>query len=170
MNILITGRPGVGKTTLIKKLAERLGRKAGGFYTEEIRGKKGRTGFRMETLDGKTGILASIDIKSKHRVGKYKVSLEDLENIALPTIESAIKIKDARTVIIDEIGPMELKSPKFKEAVIKALDSPNSVVATIKEKGSDFVNSLKSRKDVLTYTLDSDNREEVLGRVLAELT
>ena len=38
-NILITGRPRVGKTMLIKYAAEKLGDRAGGFYTEEIRGE-----------------------------------------------------------------------------------------------------------------------------------
>ena len=36
-NILLTGRPGCGKTTLIKRVVEELALPAGGFYTEEIR-------------------------------------------------------------------------------------------------------------------------------------
>jgi nucleoside-triphosphatase len=49
--LLLTGRPGVGKTTVIKKVAEALGDRAGGFYTEEIRGAEGRRrGFQLVTL------------------------------------------------------------------------------------------------------------------------
>ncbi|PYK36728.1 MAG: hypothetical protein DME60_13840, partial [Verrucomicrobia bacterium] len=35
--VLLTGRPGCGKTTLIKRVVSNLARRAGGFYTEEIR-------------------------------------------------------------------------------------------------------------------------------------
>lgn len=101
MNIFITGRPGAGKTTLIKEVVRQPGIKAGGFYTEEIRKReKGRVGFRIKTLDGKRGILASVDITSPYKVGKYKVNLEDFERVALPAIESAIA--SHQTIIIDE--------------------------------------------------------------------
>ncbi|MEA3489383.1 MAG: NTPase [Candidatus Omnitrophota bacterium] len=164
MNVLITGRPGIGKTTLVRKIAMSFAGRAGGFYTEEIRKNGIRTGFRIKTLDGKTGILSGIDITSPCRVGKYKVDLANFEDVALPAIESAIN--DSRTVIIDEIGPMELFSAKFKKTVIKALDSPGNVIATIKLKGSGFIDAVKSRADVNIYTIDPDNRNSILEDIL----
>jgi len=164
MNIFISGRPGAGKTTLIKEVVHQLGIKAGGFYTEEIRKReKGRVGFRIKTLDGKRGILASVDITSPYKVGKYKVNLEDFERVALPAIESAIA--SHQTIIIDEIGPMELFSKQFKEIVLKALDSPNQLIATIKLKGSNFIDTLKSRDDVVIYNLTFDNKKEILEKI-----
>ncbi len=55
-NILITGRPRVGKTTLIKHFAKQLGGRAGGFYTEEIPGPgvRGRSGFLGTVASVKT--------------------------------------------------------------------------------------------------------------------
>ncbi len=167
MNILITGRPGIGKTTLIKELAEKLAGKAIGFYTEEIRKEGTRTGFRVKTLDGKTGILASVDIQSPYRVGKYKVDLEGFERVVLPVIESALK--ETKIIIIDEIGPMELYSTKFKELSLKAFDFSNPVVATIKQKSSPFTGALKTRSDVAIYVLEHNNREEVAEKILGSL-
>jgi nucleoside-triphosphatase len=163
MNLFITGRSGIGKTTLIKELAQDLGAKAGGFYTEEMRKGKTRVGFRIKALDGKSGILASIYIDTKLRVGKYKVDLEDFERVALPSIENALK-KD-KIVLIDEIGPMELFSKNFKNIVLEALDSENPVIATIKLKGSKFIDTIKSRKDILIYTLSFDNKREILEKI-----
>ena len=167
MNILITGKPGIGKTTLIKDLALKFAGKACGFYTEEIRKDGRRTGFRIKTLDARSGMLAGVDIQSPYRVGKYKVDLEDFERIVLPVIEGALK--DTRVIIIDEIGPMELYSRKFEELILKALDSPNSVIATIKQKSTPFTRALKKRKDVAMYVLGHDNRKEVEEKILESL-
>ena len=136
-NIFLTGAPSSGKTTIIKKVIKALDIQCCGFYTEEIREDGRRVGFRIKTLDGKTGLLSGVDVKSPYRVGKYKVDLDDFENIALPAMEGALS--NSKPIIIDEIGPMELFSKRFKELVIKALDSPNPVIATIKLKGSKFI-------------------------------
>ena len=73
-NILITGLPGIGKTTLIKKLSEELRNfHPVGFYTAEIREEGIRNGFELISLDGRKGLLSHIDIKSPYRVGKYKI-------------------------------------------------------------------------------------------------
>lgn len=167
MNILITGKPGIGKTTLIKEILQKMDKKAGGFYTEEIREGGKRIGFKIKTLDGKTGILSSINVKSPYRVGKYKVDLEGFENISLPAIEDALS--SSKTIIIDEIGPMELFSKKFKDTVLKTLDSPNPVIATIKHKGSKFINKVKSRDDVILFDLNQIDKNGILKAVLQQL-
>ncbi len=167
MNILITGKPGIGKTTLIKELIQKLGKKAGGFYTEEIRKNGVRTGFNIRTLDGKAGILSSVDIKSPHRVGKYKVNLSDFEKITLKAIKDALI--NSKIVIIDEIGPMELFSKEFKEIVLNALDSPSHVIATIKSKSSKFIDRVKSRRDIILYNLNEIEMSTVINNILLDV-
>ena len=158
-NILITGKPNCGKTTLIKEISEKLKPKIFGFYTEEIKEKEKRVGFKIKTLDKKEGILSHIRFKSKYQVGKYKVNLKNLEEIGVSTLEKAIKEK--KIVLIDEIGKMELFSEKFKKIVLKALNSENKVLATIMLKKNPFCDKIKKRKDAKIFYLQRENFQKI---------
>lgn len=154
MNILITGKPGVGKTTLIAKVTQ--GRQnVKGFFTKEIRKNRKRVGFAIETLDGKEGVLAHMNIESPFRVSKYKVNLKDIEDICVPSLDV-----HADFIIIDEIGKMELFSQKFKQKVMEALDT-GKVIATIMERPNPFADQIKRRKDVRLYTVTEENKNEL---------
>ena len=165
-NILITGRPRVGKTTLIKHLAQKLGDRAGGFYTEEVPGEgiRGRRGFRIVTLDGREGTLADVDIGTGPHVGKYGVNLADLDAIGVAAIEEATRERD--WIVIDEIGKMEEFSERFRSAVIGALDSDRRVLATIRRNDSPFTADIKSRPDVRLIGLTVPNREAIASELM----
>jgi len=159
MNILLTGRHGIGKTTLIKKLIDATSLSKGGFYTEEIREGGKRVGFSLMTLDGKKSTLASIKIKSPYRVGKYSVDVDGFEAIGVEAIRKAMPTKEL--IIIDEIGKMELFSKKFRDVVIQALNT-GRVVATIKKGRSGFIDGIKSRRDVRLLEVNLENRDTLL--------
>ena len=111
-NILISGRPGIGKSTVIQKIIESLGsERAGGFWSGEIRQAGRRVGFSINTLYGLNGILAHVDFTTGPRVGKYRVNVSDIDNIAVPSMISAREA--GKIIIIDEIASMELFSTKF---------------------------------------------------------
>ena len=61
---LLSGAPGVGKTTIIKQAIDTVKEKTGGFYTREIRNQGVRQGFEIVTLDEQSAILAHINIHS----------------------------------------------------------------------------------------------------------
>jgi nucleoside-triphosphatase len=167
-NILFTGRPGVGKTTVIMKLIGGL-EGAGGFYTEEIRQRGERKGFRIVTLRGKKGILAHKDLNSSYRVGKYGVNIEDLENIAGKSILLALDDAKKKIILIDEIGRMELYSPKFQEAVIKALDSSKRVIGTLQERHNKFTDAIREREDVELIEVTLENRKRLIEELKKEI-
>ncbi|MCH7761666.1 nucleoside-triphosphatase [candidate division TA06 bacterium] len=169
-NFLLTGRPRVGKTTLIREVIQSFtpegqggrARQAGGFYTREIREKGKRIGFEIETLSGVRGILASVNgthQRRAYRVGRYQVHLEELERIGVQAIFEAVREREI--VVIDEIGKMELLSMKFQDAVSVALDSPKKVLGTIYQGSDPFVRRIQAREDVKTITLTSDNYGEI---------
>jgi len=63
-NILLTGPPGVGKTTILEEIKNRIKEKEysiGGIYCPEIRENGRRTGFNIiDISSGRKGILASV--------------------------------------------------------------------------------------------------------------
>jgi nucleoside-triphosphatase len=162
-NILICGPPGVGKTTLIKKILKKINLRAGGFYTEEIRGRSNRVGFKIISLDNQEGILAHISIKGAKRVGRYGVNIYDLESIGVKSLDRALRNEDL--LIIDEIGKMEIFSDKFKEKVLVCLNSEKFVLATIGIGGDKFISKIRERKDIILFTINIENRDRLIDRI-----
>ena len=166
-NTLITGLPGIGKTTLIKKIFEALKNlHPAGFYTEEIREEGIRKGFELIRLDGKRGLLSHTDIKSPYRVGKYRVDIKGFEDFL-----DSIQFLNPNThlIIIDEIGKMECLSDQFKELLKELLDSEKRVIATIALKGSGLIEEIKKRQDIKLFEITKSNRDALLSDILKEV-
>jgi nucleoside-triphosphatase len=160
---LLTGRPGTGKTSLIRQAVAGMKGKAGGFYTEEMRSGGIRRGFRLVTLDGQEIVLAHVDIHSRYRVSKYGVDVEALDRVGVPAIRKAAEERDL--VVIDEIGKMELFSPGFREVVLQVIDSGKMVLGTIMLNPNPWADAIKRRPQVNLLTVSRDNRREVLGEL-----
>jgi nucleoside-triphosphatase len=160
---LLTGLPGSGKTGLIKQAVARLGVKAGGFYTEEIKSQGTRQGFRLVTLDGERAVLSHVNIKSPHRVSKYGVDVESLERVGVAAIERAAK--EGELVVIDEIGKMELLSARFREAVLKIVNSGQRLLGTIMLNPNPYADAIKSQPQVKLLTLTRTNQPQVMAEL-----
>ncbi len=163
MHILITGKPRTGKTTLIKKIIQVCGTTCGGFYTEEIIRRGERAGFLIRTTEGKEAILAEKGLKSPHRLGKYGINCQNLEEIGVAAVDEALRNKEI--IIIDEIGKMELFSQKFKDIVRKALDSGKKVVGIIHLAEWTFLNAIRKRDDVVLLEVNGENNAEIWGKI-----
>lgn len=158
-NILVTGPPRSGKSTLIEKVVQGINRPATGFFTQELREKGRRVGFSITTLEGKTGVLAHQDIRSTFRVGKYRVNIEDLDQIAVP---SMLPSTPDQIVVVDEIGKMECFSRLFKETLLNVLFSANLVIGSVAIKGDRFIQSIKKRDDVSLVSITEKTRDAAL--------
>ncbi len=155
MRIFISGRPGCGKTTLIKEIIKLLKCSFSGFITEEIR-ENGRSGFKIiDIKNGNEGILASVNIKEGPRVSKYRVNVKSIEEIAIPSLE-----RDVEIYIIDEIGRMELCSEKFRNKIKMLLTNEKNVLATLHRN---LIEEYKKYGVVIWLT--RENWDEILERV-----
>lgn len=155
-NILITGEPRSGKSTLLRQLISSIPNKAG-FVTNEIVDNGERVGFETETHLGNKEVVAHVDYRTPYQVSKYFVDPSRFE----PLLEEVRVFGPSDVLYIDEIGPMQLFSPVFKDFVRTYFDSPNTCVAVIKLLNVDpFIEEIKARKDIVLVELTSENREE----------
>ncbi len=162
--LLLTGASGVGKTTVLIKTVEALrarGVSVGGMISREAREGNMRVGFEIIDLtSGKHGWLAHMNQRGGPQVGKYHVNLQDLENIGAKAIMDAVEKCDV--VAIDEIGPMELYSQKFKQAVKQALTSGKLVLAVVHAKAGDpLITLAKQSEDAQIFVVTSTNRDSL---------
>jgi len=170
-NILITGHPGVGKTTLVKKVIEELRLDPVGFYTEEIREEGKRVGFRIKSLTPglprMEGILARVGLAGPYRRGPYTINIRDMEEIGARSLEEALS--HGGLIVIDEIGNMEIVSKRFQAAVITSLESPSPVLGVIKYEPGPFVDRIRSRPDVEIIKLTREHYSEVKSFVVKKV-
>jgi len=160
--IFVTGPPGVGKTSVLLRSVNGLknrGYKIGGMISREVREGGVRVGFEiMDFSTGQRGWLAHINQPTGPKISKYRVNLTDLEAIGVSSILDAIRSADM--IIVDEIGPMELFSSAFRDAVIQAAESDKPVLGTIHfGLRNSLVNSLKKREDAEIFEVTYENRE-----------
>jgi nucleoside-triphosphatase len=165
--LILTGAPGVGKTTVLTKTVDALkakGISVGGMISREVREGNVRVGFEiLDLTNGKHGWLAHVNGLGP-QIGKYHVNLDDIDNIGTTAITQALEKCGA--IAIDEIGPMELFSQKFKQAVVKALESKKLVLAVVHGKAKDpLVNQIKRRVDAEIFNVTFSNRENLLEQL-----
>ncbi|MGE5844115.1 MAG: nucleoside-triphosphatase [Syntrophaceae bacterium] len=167
-NLFVTGLPGTGKTTLIRKILDNLppGLTASGFYTAEIRESGERVGFAVSTLDGRSGVLSHIRFGGGARVGRYGVDVKGFEGLVLPLLEAG----RAGLYVVDEIGKMESFSRAFCDKVRALLDSGAPVLGTVALKGGGFIAEVKARDDVALFELTVKNRDALPGEMLRILS
>jgi len=165
--LLLTGVPGVGKTTVLRRVNDALaGQRIRGFLTDEIRSGRGeRLGFRIETLDGRTARLAGAGLRSPHKVGRYGVDVGALDAVGVP----ALALDERAIYLIDEIGKMECLSRAFTDAVARLLDSPSPVIATVAQRGTGFIGDVKRHPRAELWEVTRANREAMPGRIVSWL-
>lgn len=168
--LLLTGNSGVGKTTVLLMIVDGLkarGYSVGGMISLEVRSYGERVGFEILNLaSGRRGWLAHVDQKSGPQVGRYRVNLEDLDSIGVAAIDEAVESADV--VAIDEVGPMELFSQRFKEAVRRAVESQKLLVGVVHWKARDMlIDEIEKREDAEVIEVTVDNRDK-LHKALVE--
>jgi len=163
--ILLMGLPGCGKTTAVLSIISSLkNKKLAGFYTQEIREKNIRKGFRWRRLDGPEGILAHIDIKSPFKVGKYRVDVVGFERSVVSVLD--VDKTDADLFIIDEIGKMECLSEKFVTAVRRLFASEKPVLATVAQKGAGLISEIKNYPGTKIFNLSRQSYDKTIAEIL----
>jgi nucleoside-triphosphatase len=164
--LLLSGWPGMGKTTVIKAIAQQLGERADGFYTEEIRVHGQRQGFLLRDLRGEQATLAHVQLKRAGgpSVGRYGVDTAALDRVGVVAMQRGLA--QGQVIIVDEIGKMELFSRAFKAALLAVLDAQVPLIATVMARPHPWVDALKTRSEVTLWQVTLENRNALPSRVL----
>ena len=162
-NLILTGTPGIGKTTLIKECAYPFVEKLGGFVTEELKEGHCREGFLLKTFQGEKRVLAKKGMASPHKLNKYGIDLSALNNVGIPALKKAQAA--GQLLVIDEIGKMEMMSEPFCQFVTSALAGPLPLLATIRTKAEPFTSQVKKMSDTELLVLTRANYPEIKRRV-----
>lgn len=166
MIILITGRPGVGKSTLIQKVIDGYAGPAFWVVTAEIRDAQGaRVGFRAENSSKQTETIShKTDIQSTAIIGQNAVDLDAIDKMFGRVLQEASNTK--RLILIDEIGPIQLLSNTFANALADTFNraSQTDMIATI-HYSDPRLEAYRSSKEAWLFTANLTNRD-VLGQLI----
>ncbi|WP_411551919.1 nucleoside-triphosphatase [Paenibacillus lautus] len=165
---LVTGKPRMGKTTMIKKLIHHLGSDlCGGFYTEEITNAGERIGFRCVAVDGESVEIANVESPSHIRVGRYGVDVEKFEDFAIHKLREALSSK--KIIVIDEMGFMQMLSASFQSMVQEIISDRRIVLGTIPVESHPEIDAIKYRKEVGIISLNEINRDVMPELLLKDI-
>ena len=166
-NVLVTGAPGIGKTTLIKHLIRDLTPLiVRGFYKEAIYENSICKGFRLITIDHHEQILAHVYFEGPDRIDQYGINLDGFD--ALVSKELALN-NGIELYIVDEIGRMECLSKKFCQQINSILDSDTPLIGTIANSPVPDMHILRDRPDTSIIRMTQKNRNTAWKNVLVEL-
>lgn len=161
MNIFLTGRTGIGKSTIMKNVLDRIKGSIGGFIVfPSYEGNK--PNYEIVSLyDGEYGNYIGT-IKNKDNRAQYSFDLKG-KNI----LEESLKYRDI--LYLDEIGIIENSCYEFQKEVHKVLDSKKTILGVIKKERSPFIDSITKREDIIIIEVTEENRdslEEVIIEIL----
>ena len=167
--LLLEGRPGIGKTTVARRLLHLLqeaGVPVGGFTTAELRTGGRREGFLVEAVSGAQEVLAHVDLPGPPRVGRYGVDLAAFDRVALPALHTPAI---GGVVVVDELGKMELASARFCDAVMQLLDRDVAVVATIHQAHHQFTDAVRRRPGIRVVRVTEATRDALPEQLMDRL-
>jgi nucleoside-triphosphatase len=174
--LLLTGRPSIGKTSVLLRAANDLQKKGyriGGMISHEVREGGIRVGFEIvDFCTGKRGWLAHVDHPTGPKVSKYRVNISDLNAVGASSVLSAVADDDI--IVVDEIGPMELHSQAFRDAIAQAIESAKPLLGTIHyQLDAPLIERIKTREDLELLEVTHENRatlhKTIIEKVVAFL-
>ena len=160
-NLFLTGKIGVGKSTILKNALKKIDLSVGGYVTERIFESYYRKYIVKSLYDNKEKYTI---IKVDSRDNSKKSFMEAFENGVVSILDKSLKYRDV--IVLDELGPAENDIDIFTSKVFEILDSKKIVFGVLKDDNCKFINDIKDRDDVIVITVTEENRDFILEEVV----
>ena len=159
-HLFLTGPKQIGKSTVLRRLLRDRDAKIGGFRTVRIPLEDGASIHMVAPSE--TEYTDENRIFSR-RKGILYIDPSDFDRIGCVLLSD---INDCDLILMDELGPNEANSEKFRQAVWKVLNGEISVYGVLQVADSDFLDAVASRPDVEVVTISQENRDSMPQRLL----
>ena len=174
-SILLTGRPGVGKSSCLRRVAERCSSTVDGVISGELRENGKRAGFEMQLIgQGTRGLLASPEVESAIRFGtprqldgkpRLGVTHDFLKSDVCPHLRALIG--KVSLIVVDEIGSMQASFPEFLEVIRELIAADTPLLASISLAEDPSIDALRNCREIPTIELSLSNRDLVATMLTA---
>ncbi|MCJ7450732.1 MAG: nucleoside-triphosphatase [Candidatus Nanohaloarchaeota archaeon QJJ-9] len=150
VNVLLTGKDGVGKTEMVQEVVEDLDKSYGGVVSP----REGASHLVKDLETGETEVLEdSKDPKNDSRVVKFYID----------AISSAVDIE--AVIVIDMVSKLEMYSSDLREIFRNCLISGRDVLMVLEPS---YVDEFEEIGEV--FRLVEDNRDEVREEIVSLLS
>jgi len=178
-NIILTGLPHSGKSTLLLNLLKKIHYRENALITKEILEEDKRVGFIIQipipfdSINSTNSVIAHVDFSKKNQVGKYGVNVGEIDFWASKYLDYLDKISrdysgefSTSVNFLDEVGQMQLFSKVFKTLIQEILFSDKTSILTLSSVYNDvFTDVIRKRRDIILLEVTPENRNELLAFV-----
>lgn len=118
--LILTAAKGIGKTTRLQQLAVKAGGELGGILSPVIHEKR----HFLHPPSGITWPMEASGLEERLEVGRFSFSLHAFDKAKKQVVEDW-KNPEIRVVVMDEIGPLEMRGLGFAQVVERVLALPD---------------------------------------------
>jgi len=160
-NLFLTGKIGIGKSTVLKKVLSEIDLSIGGYVTERIYDGHYRKYIARSLNNPKEEyIIVKSDSRDDSKVWFPKA----FEKGLVPILDESLKSKDI--IVLDELGASEKDIDVFTSKIFELLDSNKIVFGVLKDVDCKFLNDIKIRDDVTVIRITEENRDNIVDEIV----
>ena len=165
-HIFLTGRKGVGKSTLLGKVLRGLDVPVSGFLTKKV-WLPGAERASVHLLHPGTAEIPGEENFLFYCGDKGKETAERFDRMAVRALRER---EGKRLIVMDEIGPHETRALRFQQEVLRVLDGDIPVLGVLQEAESPFLKKIAAHPRVQVIRVTEENRDSLSGELLRRLS
>ena len=160
-NLFLTGKIGVGKSTILKNALKEFDISIGGYITKRIFDGYYRKYMVKSLYDSNEEYtIVRVDSRDNSKEG----FISSFENGVVSILDKSLKHRDL--IVLDELGCAENNMNMFTSKVFQLLNSNKIVFGVLKDNNCKFLNDIKSRDDVVIIEITEENRDYISKEII----